>query len=118
MGRVTLICGTPNAGKTTYSARFENAFHYDDMRKQGIRIKDVLKADDVVVEGLFETAEARRRLVRMASRPCTCIWLNTPLDVCLKRENRGRGLGMIRHHHSIFEPPTYEEGWDEIIIIK
>ena len=33
MKNITLICGLPNAGKTTYSRQFENVIHLDDFRK-------------------------------------------------------------------------------------
>jgi tRNA uridine 5-carbamoylmethylation protein Kti12 len=118
MGKLTLICGSPNAGKTTYSSRYENAYHYDDMRKQGLKIADIINQDDVVIEGLFETANARRRIANMADGYKTLIWLNTPLDECVRRENRGRPIAMVTRHFNMFEPPTYDEGWDEIILIR
>ena len=117
MGRLTIICGIPNAGKTTYSERFENVYHADNFRRDGVDLWEIINQNGVVIEGIFGNAETRRRIVKRAGKPCTCIWLNTTLEECLKRENRGRGLGLIRYHHRIFEPPTYEEGWDEIIVI-
>ena len=117
MGRLVLITGLPNAGKTTYSARFEHVYHRDDFRKEHIDLWEIIQQDDVVIEGLFGKADLRRRIVERAAKPCTCIWLDTSLDVCLSRENRGRGLGLTRYHYKVFEPPTYDEGWDEIIRI-
>ena len=40
-----------------------------------------------------------------------CIWLNTPIEIKKTRE------GYSKNCEYFFEPPTYEEGWDEIIII-
>ena len=118
MGLMTVICGLPNAGKTTYSSRFENVYHHDDMRKQGVKIQDIINQEDVVIEGLFETANARKRILELTDAYSVLIWLDTSLDECIRRENRGRSIAMLKKHHARFEPPTYAEGWDEIIIIK
>lgn len=48
----------------------------------------------------------------------TCIWIDTPLEECIQREDRNRPIEIILLHADTFEPPTYDEGWDEIIVIK
>ena len=45
-----------------------------------------------------------------------CIWLNTSKEIVLKRMAKD-GIPVSRYHFD-FEPPTYDEGWDEIIIIQ
>jgi tRNA uridine 5-carbamoylmethylation protein Kti12 len=46
------------------------------------------------------------------------IVMNTPLDICLLRNsNRKKRLQdwVIEHMHRKYQPPTFDEGWDEIL---
>lgn len=117
---LTLICGLPNAGKTTYSQKFQNVLHADDYTNTDDLLKLVSKnIKNICVEGIFMTHYSRKRLLNVYNGNKTkCIFIDTPLDICLKRENRKRLLQVIRNCSDIFEPPTYSEGWDEIEIIK
>ena len=122
---MTLICGIPNAGKTTYSQRFEYVVHMDDVAIKGhpmSRICEIISnaEEDVCVEGVFISRLQRKQLVD-ACKPewkKMCIWLDTPLEECLRRENRGRREGLVRNCYACMQPPTYSEGWDEIIVIR
>lgn len=117
---LTLICGLSRAGKTTYSSLFENVIHLDEciMGFHGGPYTGVLKclADigdkDVVVEGIYDTPERRSRLIDgyMGNGPFKCIWMNTPDEV---RRTRNGHFGTEKH----FDPPTTDEGWDEIVVI-
>ena len=122
---ITLVCGRCRAGKTTYSKQFENVIHLDTAAKSGRdRYPSVLRlvseqTGDVVVEGIYDTAEKRRALLdAYAGEGSRCIWLDTPLEVISGR----MGLPAGRHHLSVvpreFEPPTYDEGWDEIEVMR
>lgn len=119
-----LICGIPNAGKTTYSKRYNNVIHFDGIkggRRRRDIVVDLVKADnDVVVEGVYPKAKERKRLVDASSVYNTCIWLDVPVDVCLSRENkyRKRGEHLVIWAAEDFEPPALDEGWDELIIIR
>lgn len=113
---MTLIIGLPNAGKTTFSDRFANVYHRDGMNPS--ELEEIIKQDGVVIEGLFSRRNTRKSILRKASKPCRCIWLDTPIDVCKKRETRGRKNGFFEMHNRLFEPPTLDEGWDEIIIVR
>ena len=119
-----LICGIPNAGKTTYSSRFDNVIHFDGLRgtmKQMFSsvVEMVSRNPDICVDGVYANACERKRLVAAASRSKnTCVWLDTPVDVCVSRENRNRPEELPAWTRQTFEPPTYEEGWDEIIVLK
>ena len=125
---LTLICGLPNAGKTTYSARYKNALHYDDYRDYPTKADRVAsfnriasEADgDICCEGIYNTAEMRKSLVKACAgnSPKICIWLDVSVGECIKRENRGRPKGVVKLQAKRFEPPTLDEGWDEIIIIR
>ncbi|MBO7733980.1 MAG: hypothetical protein J6S67_15555 [Methanobrevibacter sp.] len=118
-----LICGIPNAGKTTYSSLFKKVIHCDDVtgRNQLVKIVAMVKDDpEICVEGVYEKAEDRKKLVDACSKKSKCIWLDTPLDECIKREinGRNRSVHMVQWSSEDFEPPTYDEGWDEIEVIK
>lgn len=116
---ITLICGRPRAGKTTYSKRFENVIHLDDSRFLSLkdRYNDVLNkirnnVFDIVVDGIYSTKKQRIELLKtykgFGSR---CIWINTDLNTISKR--------YLFHKKDPypFDSPTYDEGWDEVIEI-
>ena len=120
-----LICGIPNAGKTTYSQRFDNVVHMDNVASKGkasSRILEIISesTDDMVLEGVFISRRQRKQLVNSCKPEWknTCIWLDTPLEECIKRESRGRTANLMRNCHLCMQPPTLDEGWDEIIIIR
>ena len=113
----TLIVGIPNSGKTTYSQRYDNVFHADELGMK--ETEYIIKTEkDLCVEGIFVLSKHRKKLCDLYNGKKVCVWMDTPLEECKKRENRGRGLWMTEQWASIFEPPTYEEGWDEIICQK
>lgn len=119
-----MIIGLPNSGKTTYSQRYTDTVHYDLLnfttRQRYARLGELVALGEAVFEGVF--GERCRRMELLSKCPPDeqkiCIWLNTPLEVCLARENRGRPPEVVLHHWRMFEPPTLDEGWDEIIIIN
>lgn len=118
-----VICGLPNAGKTTYSARYENVVHYDDLGMTTAQrhnyLKEIVKNDEkIVCEGVFGEHKMREDLCRSATGRKTCIWIDTPADVCRQRENRGRPTAIVDVHEKMFHPPTLDEGWDEIVVVK
>lgn len=118
-----LIIGLPDAGKTTYAAQYDNVIHMDDIygRHKYQKVIDAVWQDPaLVVEGVFGKADVRKQLVQASSQHNTCIWLDVPVEECLKREraDRQRPDQMIIWAAEDFEPPTYEEGWDEIIHIN
>ena len=121
---MVVIIGIPNAGKTTYSRRYDGVVHYDDLnlttRQRYEHFNALAKQGNAVFEGVFGSKNRRVELV--ASCPegekKVCVWLDTSLTVCLERERTGRMRGdhIVLSHARTFEPPTYDEGWDEIII--
>lgn len=119
MRAIYLVCGLPNAGKTTYSRRFNNVIHGDDlMRLTREERKEIFKATAAeCIEGVFNKADLRRDVldsVRHDRR--VCVWIDTPTETCIAREDRGR-FYVVEQHAAMFEPPTMDEGWDEIIVI-
>lgn len=127
---LTLICGIPNAGKTTYSKAYRNVIHLDDvLPNRPLREEYRACADeaasrdgDVCVEGLYTEREWRVMLVDACSHqhPKVCIWLNTALGECMEREDafRKRSRHMVRSHYDRLEPPDLSEGWDVIEVIN
>lgn len=72
--------------------------------------------DNIVIEGIYNTAELRKSLADAYTGEKRCIWLDTPTDIV---KDRMLMLNTPMHkHHFDFEPPTTVEGWDEIIIIR
>lgn len=81
-------------------------------------LKKVSEADgDVIIEGIYDTAERRKSLLNAfkGDGQKICVWLDTPLDVIDGRFNPKHRPHNLPHP---FEPPTLDEGWDEIIIIR
>ena len=108
---IKLICGVSRAGKTTYSQRFDNVIHLDDMGKPLDRYSKVNELvsnrNDVVVEGIYDTPELRIALLNAyKGDEKVCIFLD-PSEEAMK----GRKHFTRKHK---FTPPTYAEGWDEI----
>ena len=118
---IKLICGRSRAGKTTYSKQFDNVIHLDFCSTYPSKYESALKKvekqqGDVIIEGIYNTAERRTALLESykGDGKRVCIWLDTPLDII---ESRFFNSKAYKLPHP-FEPPTYSEGWDEIIIIR
>ena len=116
---LTLICGVPNAGKTTYSKRYKDVLHLDEIGTidKVIKIVEQIK-DDVVIEGYFGKVWERVKIRSAYKGYAKCIFLNTTIEESIKREDRGRYNCILCRAHNLFEQPTYNEGWDEIVIIR
>lgn len=113
-----LIIGLPNAGKTTYSKNFSNVCHADEFGMADDRYDKIAEiiSDDLVIEGLFLKRSNRLKLLELAG-DCqkTLIWLNTPIEECIRRKGKSKRTVLLNNLN--FEPPTYSEGWGEIITI-
>ena len=111
-----LLCGLPRAGKTTYSQRFEDSYeviHNDMCGMHYTRTRVAQNKGDIVVDGVYKGARERADLCRAyEGNYKKCIWLDTPKEIRMRRANYNR------HCDHPFEPPTLDEGWDEIIIIR
>lgn len=117
---IKLICGRSRAGKTTFSERYDDVVHldycggiltcYDNVITKVEKI-----IGDVIVEGVYNTVERRKALLEAykGDGEKICIWLDTPPEVIEKRFFIK--LPDLPH---LFEPPTFDEGWDTIIIIR
>lgn len=119
---LTLICGLPNSGKTTYSKRYENVIHYDaiphiTLEEHYANCHDLVASatGDICVEGVYGSAFWRKQLIATYNGEDrkVCVWINTPYEECLNRRSKPRFI--VEANKRIFEPPTLDEGWDEII---
>ena len=114
---LTLICGHPRAGKTTFSKKYENicpVIHIDEIHSS-VRVMQKVRAisGDVVVDGIYYTPRERKELLASYRGSGTrCICLDTPKEIREERMHR-----KIRKDYP-FLVPTLDEGWDEIIIIR
>lgn len=118
MRNLTLICGRPRAGKTTYSKQYADVLHLDSFGHipgNYANLLEHLPQSDVVVEGIYGTPEQRTELAGRFDGRKVCIWLDTPLETI-----RGRYPTYAKLHSFPypFEPPTLDEGWDVIIRVK
>lgn len=113
---LTLVCGLPNAGKTT---GYPDALHQDELGAIENVCAAVSQLDgDAVVEGYFPTADGRRRVREAYGGAARCVFIDITAEESIRRERRNRPAGVLRNAARFFEPPTYAEGWDEIQRIK
>ena len=112
-----LICGLPRAGKTTLSKAFENDFTVIHLDSCGTyRLNRYLHVnakagtdENIVVDGVYNRACQRIALLRAYKGDYTkCIWMDTPTE---RKKTRD---GYSARCELEFEPPTYDEGWNEI----
>ena len=115
---LTMICGLPNAGKTTFSKRFDNALHQDDIGAISYIIDRIEQMDDVIIEGYFGRKNERDRVRKSHKGYTKCIFLDISVEESIRREDRNRHPQILRNASRSFEPPTLDEGWDEIVIIR
>lgn len=107
-----LICGVSGAGKTTYSKRFKDVIHLDDYIGKYCyqKVKEVAENNDYVVEGIYNKVHLRKELLEIKKdKYKKCIFIDVSKETLKKRR-------MFAYPQ--FEPPTLNEGWDEILIIR
>lgn len=128
---LTLFCGCPASGKSTLSKQIAEQHNAErisfDERKYILHkemIPPILEAltdgKNVVVDSVFSHVR-QRTLVLDAVKDIPCrkvlIYMTTPLDECLRRNaNRKNHLPdfVVESFFNSIEPPTLDEGWDEI----
>ena len=122
---MVLICGISSSGKTTIAHKMSgDVVAWDSFIGGGIAKTDQCNRKaagmrNAVVEGIYIRKWMRESLCAACKGRKICIWLDTPLEECIAREraDRCRGDSFIESQAARFEPPTYDEGWDEIIRI-
>ena len=137
------LCGIPASGKTTlaeYISENINAKIYSDddiyssynssnlseitaKYHEAIR-NDLLDGFNVVCDGTYLTSFVRKRLLNSVDDiSCKKILINiqTKLSDCIERNKQRSGRkrvsdSVIYTFAKIYETPTLDEGWDEIIL--
>lgn len=134
-----VLCGLPGSGKSTISkiiADKYNAklFSLDDLRTGRGESRDrkdmykeifnsLLNDCNVVCDDLnIFIARRMNLLAAIEGIPCTKVLLvmTTTLDECIRRDaGRPKSLGehIIKHLHGRYQPPSLDEGWDDILFI-
>lgn len=139
--KITMICGLPGAGKTTLARTMSSengtaVVGYDEcltecvplllknqMRHADVinvvieKIREILVAGKDVIYDAVNTNVKKRKKVLDAVQDISgieiaCIYVDTPLDICITRGGKPIAQAFARS----FEPPTEDEGFDEIIV--
>lgn len=133
MQTLYVMCGIPASGKSTKSRQMAeeyglSRFSYDEMRcfHQWDFIRPAVEAlqngESVIMDSTNLRITGRKSILEsMMDIPCRkiVIYMNTSLEECLRRnENREARLQdfMIESAYRALQPPTLNEGWDEIIL--
>ena len=116
---LTMICGLPNAGKTSLSSKYGNVLHQDEIGTIDRIISAINQMHgDVIIEGYFGRTDERQRIISSYKGKAKCLFIDITVEESIKRENRNRRPQMLRNAARFFEPPTYDEGWDEILVLR
>lgn len=106
-GRLYVVCGLQGAGKSTWVAE-----HADAMDEYSV---------------FFDAALPSRRhrtrplvLAAASATPVSAIWLNVPVEIALQRNAQRSGAArvpeaVVYHVLEQLEPPSLEEGFEEVI---
>lgn len=130
-----IFCGAPGSGKTTMSKQIAEQYEAERIsfdERHYLRHTDMIPpivealigGRNVVADSVFINIKQRTAILNAVKDiPCRkiLIHMNTPLVECLKRNaNRGKRLPdfVVESLHELFEQPTFDEGWDEIITIE
>ena len=129
---ITVLCGIPASGKTTISKKIAEKqntirFSFDEIGclQHNELIPCVIEAlqsgKNVVVDSVYTRASWRKDILE-AIKNIDCqrilIYMDTPLEECIRRNSqRPNQLPdfMVRDIYNSIEPPTLDEGWDEIL---
>lgn len=127
-----LFCGAPASGKSTLSKQMAEqcnaeriSFDERHYMRHNEMIPPILEAledgKNVVADSLFAYVK-QRKMILEALKDVSCrkilVCMTTPLDECLRRNaNRKNHLPdfVVESFFQSIEPPTLEEGWDEIL---
>ena len=79
----------------------------------------------IFFDGPLPSSAKRARALELAARhgvKTVAVWLNTPLEIAMRRNAGRKGLAVIKteailHVHNALEAPTLEEGFAEVIVV-
>lgn len=131
--RLYMMCGIPNAGKSTKADKLAaetgaTLVRLDDYRKMLHRhsytemvnaaLSDVKAALERGEDVIYDTANLRRANRAAVMTACeeltpevVCVYMDTPKDICISRDTFGWSAIGARK----LEPPTTDEGFELIV---
>lgn len=130
-----VFCGNAGSGKSTLSkklAKEHNAIRISFDENGFLQHKELIyptiellqDKKNVVVDALF-VRKTSRKMILDSVKNIDCkrilIFMNTSLEECIHRNTqRPNPLPefMVRDIYNSIEPPTFDEGWDEIIVVN
>jgi len=141
-GSITLMVGLPGCGKSTFLEHCTDSVvlcpdHYRKVLtgqdyfapaedsvwshvKVTARVMVGICHKHIVIDATHLTVGSRAQWIRIAKSlevPISCVVFHVPYEVCLERNNaRNRVVpeDIMEHMRDLFEPPTEEEGFQEI----
>lgn len=129
--KMLIFSGPPGSGKTTLSkeiAAKQNMLRFSFDEEHCLQHKELVplvvealcNGRSVVVDAVYAERQHRIDLLSAVTDiPCQkiLIFMATPIDECVRRNaQRINSLPefMVRDIYNSFEPPNFDEGWDEI----
>lgn len=85
-------------------------------------IENLKKGISVIYDATNLISSRRQQLIQKVKHYCkktTCVFVDKTIKECLKNQfkrKRRVSFDVIRKQYHQLEVPTYEEGWDEIIV--
>lgn len=134
-----VLCGIPASGKTTLSKQLSSQYNaklycYDEFIKlykkhdrheylYNLIANDLAVGHNIVLDDLHTRFEWRKTLLdAIKDIPCKkiLIIMTTPLEECIRRNAQRQGSSrlpefIIYHLNKEYQPPSLDEGWDEIL---
>lgn len=130
-----IFCGASGSGKSTLSKKLAKEsnlarFSMDELKfflhsdLLPLVSKSLENGESILVDALYTKLKWRKAILEATEKfQCkrTLVYVDTPLNECVRR-NRGRENILpdfvIEDIYNSIEPPTLDEGWDEIIVIN
>lgn len=134
---IFVFCGIPASGKTTLSHQLLQQYNaklycYDEFIKHykkhdrhehlySLIAQDLLVGQDVILDDLHTELKSRKQLLEtikdIPNVKKILIVMTTPLEECIRRNAQRQARlpdFVIYHLNQRYQPPSLEEGWDDI----